>query len=272
MSQGSSAPHDPTGWIVDNVIGQFVLMNTDEIKYMAMFGYTFLHGCKVFKTIGEDAPFSYKFVYMLMACTGGGILVPIFINSIPVPLAQDAFPITIFISFCLHATYPILREIMDLSAVFRAAMVFLFETMRAFIVTKLTLAAAAAIPASDFSFPVYGPIFCGTIAGCGGAFLPFSKGLGPIKEKGMAPPMFSAFVAATFFHLYVQCSPDVVNVVEKGRVLVALYFILEGFSNNGILDFMSSGSSSGTPAWAIYPAIGLFLGLVGLQIWLLWLN
>lgn len=56
---------------------------------------------------------------MLMACTGGGILVPIFINSIPVPLAQDAYPVAIFVSFMLHSYFPILREVLALSPVFK---------------------------------------------------------------------------------------------------------------------------------------------------------
>lgn len=116
--------------------------------------------------------------------------------------------------------------------------------MRAFVVTKLTAAAAAAIPASDFSFPIYGPIFCGTIAGCGGAFMPLNKGLDPIKENGLAPPMFSAFVGATFFHLFTQLAPsDILQVKPKASVMVALFFIAYGMYTNGI--FSSSSSTTG---------------------------
>jgi len=46
-------------------------------------------------------------------------MVPIFINSIPVPLAQDAYPIAIFISFMLHSYYPIIRDVLELSPVFK---------------------------------------------------------------------------------------------------------------------------------------------------------
>jgi uncharacterized membrane protein YeiH len=56
---------------------------------------------------------------MIMACTGGGILVPIFINSIPVPLAQDAYPIAILTSFAMHTYFPIMREVLELSPVFK---------------------------------------------------------------------------------------------------------------------------------------------------------
>jgi hypothetical protein len=86
---------------------------------MAMLGYTYLHGCKVFKAIGPKAPFSYKFINMILACTGGGIIVPILINSIPVPLAQDSYPIAIFTSFLIHTYAPVLREVIEISPVFK---------------------------------------------------------------------------------------------------------------------------------------------------------
>mmetsp|Transcript_34631 Transcript_34631/g.98592 ORF Transcript_34631/g.98592 Transcript_34631/m.98592 type:complete len:257 (-) Transcript_34631:252-1022(-) len=233
-------PADPTAWILDNGFAEFVLMHTSEIKYMVMLGYTFLHGCKVFKAVGPKAPFSYRFIYMVMACTGGGIIVPLLINSIPVPLSTDAYPIAIFTSYMIHTYAPVLREVIEISPVFKAAIVFLYETMRAFVVTKMTLAAAKAIEPSDFSFAVFGPIFCGTLGGCGGAFMPLSKGLDPIKE-GLAPPMFSAFVAATFFHLFTTLATDVVYVEKKGKVMVALFFIAYGMYVNGVF-------KSATPA------------------------
>jgi len=243
-------PEDPTAWILDNGFAEFVLMHTNEIKYMVMLGYTFLHGCKVFKAIGK-APFSYKFISMILACTGGGIMVPIFINGIPVPLAQDAYPIAIFTSFMIHSYFPVLREVIQLSPVFMAAITFLYETMRAFVVTKLVLGAQAAIAPSDFSFAVFGPIFCGSIGGCGGAFLPFSKGLDPIKANGLAPPMFSAFIAATFFHFFTTLATDVVDVEKKGKVMVALFFISYGMYVNGVFKFSTSAPAKKAEADAL---------------------
>ena len=73
----------------------------------------------MFKALGDNAAFSYKFVNMIMACTGGGILVPIFLNAIPVPLATDAYPIAIMTSFLVHTYFPILRDVLDLSPVFK---------------------------------------------------------------------------------------------------------------------------------------------------------
>jgi len=228
-------PADPTAWLLDNEFANFVLMHHNEVKYMCMLGYTYMHGSKIFKAIGDDAPFSYRFIRMVFQCTGGGIIVPVLINAIPVTLSVDAYPIAIFTSYMLHAYFPVIRKVLELSPIFKAAVIVLYETFRTFVVCKFTLAAASTIAPSEFSFPVFGPIFCGSIAGCGGAFLPFSKGLDPIKDTGLAPPMFSAFVAATFFHLFTTFATDVIDAPKKGKVIVAAWFILYGFYKAGLL-------------------------------------
>ena len=126
-SSSTNVDNDPTSWIINNELANFVLMNTNEIKYMCMIGYTFLHGCKVFKKIGgnssnEKKTFSaYKLITMMLACTGGGILVPIFLNTIPVTIAIDAYPIAILVSFVIHTYFPILREVVELSPYFKVS-------------------------------------------------------------------------------------------------------------------------------------------------------
>lgn len=99
--------------------------------------------------------------------------------------------------------------------------------MRAFVVCKLTIAAGSAIAPSEFDFPIFGPIFCGTIAGCGGAFLPLNKGLDPIKG-GLAQPMISAFIGATYLHLFLNTSfsADIIDAEKKAKVGMAIFFIL----------------------------------------------
>ena len=91
---------------------------------MCMLGYTYLHGCKVFAKISPSAPFGYRFVNMIFTCTGGGTLVPVMINAIPVNLGQDAYPIAIFISYMLHTYFPILREVLALSTIFKVRLFF----------------------------------------------------------------------------------------------------------------------------------------------------
>lgn len=153
-------------------------------------------------------------------------MVPLFINSIPVTLGTDAYPICIFISFLLHHYLPVLRDILAHSKIFKVAMIALFEMQRASVVFKLTTAAGAAIPPSDFSFAVIGPIICGGVGGCGGAFLPMSKGLDPIKN-GLAQPMYSALIAAACLHLFMNTglSNGVVDAAKKAQLMMAIFFI-----------------------------------------------
>lgn len=210
---------------------------------MCMVGYAFLHGCKVFKKIDASSPFSYKIVSLAMACTGGGIIVPILLNTVPVTLSIDAYPISIIISYLLHTHFPILREVLDLSPIFKAVIILFYETTRCYVVTLFTALAASTISPTQFSFPVFGPIICGTIAGCGGMFLPFDKGLSPISSTGLAPPMFSAFVGATFFHFMTQAASsgtvDMLDAPKKCKVIVATWFILYGYYKAGLFPKMS---------------------------------
>jgi hypothetical protein len=83
----------------------------------------------------------------------------------------------------------------------------------------------------------------GAISGCGGAFLPFNKGLNPIKASGLAPPMMTALVGATFFHLFVNLA-GVVDAKQKAHVIVAAWFVISGYYYNGLF---SVGSSSPSP-------------------------
>jgi uncharacterized membrane protein YeaQ/YmgE (transglycosylase-associated protein family) len=134
-------------------------------------------------------------------------------------------------------------------------MVVFYETIRTYVVTLFVGLAASTIAPSQFTFPVFGPIICGTIGGCGGAFLPFDKGLDPIKN-GLPPPVFTAFIGATFFHLFTHYTKngnetgisfvdDVLDQMQidapkKGKVIVALWFILYTFYKNGIFSAIAS--------------------------------
>ena len=84
-----------------------------------------MHGSKVFKAAPKDASFSYKLVSMIMACTGGGILVPIFLNAIPVPMANDAYPIAILTSFAIHYYFPIVWDVIALSPMVKVCFYFM---------------------------------------------------------------------------------------------------------------------------------------------------
>jgi len=220
---------DRTSWVLDNSFAEFLTVGTLGIKFMCMLGYTFYHGYKVFSKLPPDSAISYKFVNHFMACTGGGILVPIFINIVPIPLSSDLYPLAIASSFAVHYFFPIVRQVLSQSALFKSLVIVLYETTRAYVVVALTTAAGKAIPASTFSFPVFGPIFCGAIAGCGGAFLPLNKGLDPIKS-GLQAPMLSALIGAAVFHIFMNTSlsEDVINAKAKAHVHMTMFFIAIG--------------------------------------------
>lgn len=166
-----------------------------------------------------------------MACTGGGILVPIFLNGIPVPLANDGLPICIIIGYALHHYFPVVREIVSQSKILTVSFIILFETFRASVAVGLIGLATKSIPPSVWGFPVFGPIFCGGIAGCGGAFLPLNKGLDPIKS-GMATPMVSALTGAAVYHIFLNTSlsEGVVDAQKKAHFCLAIWFTIGGLA------------------------------------------
>lgn len=229
---------DNTGWLINNDFAEFILMHTKEIRFMCMLGYAFYAGNKVYAS-AKNASTSYKFVSMIFMCTGGGILVPIFLNKIPVPLANDGFVVAILIAFMIHQYCPILREVYDLSPIFKTIVVVPFEIVRAFVVCGLTSAAASTIEPSMHSFPIFGPIICGTVGGCGAAFFPLNKGLDPIKG-GMSSTMFTALTGAAAYHIYLSTSlsDGCIDAQTKARLHVALYFISSGLAN--AFQFMKS--------------------------------
>jgi len=114
-----TSSNDPSGWILDNAFADFVLLNRKEMLYMCMLAYTFFHGNKAFSSFGQGLSIPYKYVSMIMACTGGGIIVPILINLNPVTLANDAYPIAITASFLLHHYFPYLRDYLKKYKIFK---------------------------------------------------------------------------------------------------------------------------------------------------------
>ena len=40
----SESSNDPTAWLIDSGLAEFLLLHTAEMRYMAMLCYTFLHG------------------------------------------------------------------------------------------------------------------------------------------------------------------------------------------------------------------------------------
>ncbi|KAL7581326.1 hypothetical protein ACA910_006086 [Epithemia clementina (nom. ined.)] len=236
------AEQDPTAWLINSSWAEVILLHAHEVKLMAMFAYVLLHGYKLYPKLPQQCAVSFRFISLMLASTGGGIIVPILINSIPVTLL-DSYPMAGFIpAFLIHEFFPLIREVISLSPILKITLITLYECNRAKVVCTLIKAATAAIPASEFKdLALFGPIFCGTIAGCGGAFLPWNKGLDPIKESGLQQPMFTALCAATCFHLFINTSlsDGVAKAADKAQLIMAFYFIL----HNVYTTFLASEAS-----------------------------
>jgi hypothetical protein len=167
----------------------------------------------------------YQYVSMILQCTGGGIIVPLLINSIPVPIGQDSYIIIISISFVLHYYFPLLRDVAIQSSILYCSMIVMYEILRAYVVVKFITMANTTIPPSEFPVPIFGPIICGTIAGCGAAFVPFNKGLDAVKQS-LIPPVISAGIASIIYHVVINMTSILQpKAPAKGQVLVAIFFI-----------------------------------------------
>jgi hypothetical protein len=187
----------------------------------------------------------YQYVSMILQCTGGGILVPLVLNGIPVPIGQDSYIIIITISFVLHYYFPLIRDVAIQSSILYCAMIVMYEILRAYVVVKFINMAHTTIPPSEFSIPVFGPIICGTIAGCGAAFVPFNKGLDAIRSS-LIPPVLTAGVASILYHVIVHMTSLLQpHAPAKGQVLVATFFIAYHIS---ITDFHHHSTGSVVPS------------------------
>eukprot|EP00563_Minutocellus_polymorphus_P007402 CAMPEP_0181032594 /NCGR_PEP_ID=MMETSP1070-20121207/6821_1 /TAXON_ID=265543 /ORGANISM="Minutocellus polymorphus, Strain NH13" /LENGTH=282 /DNA_ID=CAMNT_0023109993 /DNA_START=9 /DNA_END=857 /DNA_ORIENTATION=+ len=224
-------PPDSTAFLLQNPLTDLLLMPTAGVRYMCMFCYCFYHGCKVFAALPKDAAPSYKVVSFVMASTGGGILVPIFLNGIPVVLANDALALSIIVSYAIHHYFPVIRDVVAQSKILTVCFIVLFEVFRAGVAVNLIGLANKNIGPSVFGYPLFGPIIAGGVAGCGGAFFPLNKGLDPIKA-GLATPMVSAITGAAAFHIFLSTSlsDGVIDATDKARFCLASYLIICGLA------------------------------------------
>jgi len=144
-----------------------------------------------------------------IAAFGGGFLAPLIVAHCPVPLREETF--FWFLVFAWYVTHhvPVVSvtwcEIAKSKAGWTVLTILfgIFKTQQ--IVGSIELAAKAVdheplMPHSRYFFvPMAGPLVCGFLGGCGGAFLPFDKGLRPIEE-GKQWPVSAAFFATVIYY------------------------------------------------------------------------
>ena len=146
-------------------------------------------------------------MFSIVASFGGGILVPVLINRLPFPLSNDLVIPFVLLTFWLTRTHADWRAFVGRPYI-RHAIACGFEIMRATIVLNWTRAALGTITspsALTWLIPgqasIVGPIFCGTLAGCGGGFMPLDKGLAALSGNTIPWGVKSACLTATFYVL-----------------------------------------------------------------------
>eukprot|EP00940_MAST-03C_sp_MAST-3C-sp2_P002565 g2565.t1 len=204
-----------SGLVVPSVLSQaqseefvkFLTLKTPYALNAALFLYCLNIAVLQFENTRNGNAF-HGAVYTVLSAFGGGIIVPVLVGHdgyYPFPLANDLALSLIVSAYFLMRRSPALRDFVGRSHA-QLVVVVGFEAARCLMLLNWLQVAHATIPPSYFKVPIVGPIICGTIGGCGGAFLPFEKGLNAIKQ---GPPyaMLSAFVAALIFHTTVHIAP-----------------------------------------------------------------
>ena len=167
----------------------------------------FLYMTNVAVVVARSSPrsssWAYDLFYTIVGGFGGGIMNPILLcmdSHFPFPMASDiVIPIVLVSWYCVHYV-PYYYELVELPIIKHVVLVG-FECVRAFLIQLWALRAATHIKPSYFSFPVFGPLVCGFIAGCGGFFCL----LGPSGIMKMVPwPVQSAFLASLMHLLMVN--------------------------------------------------------------------
>ncbi|KAJ1398001.1 hypothetical protein B484DRAFT_458599, partial [Ochromonadaceae sp. CCMP2298] len=144
----------------------------------------------------------HTLVLVLFTGFGGGIITPVLLGRPSAPLANDtAIPVCLLLWYAVHylGCYPIFQM-----TPVKLAWNWLMGVFRTFTAVKMvSLACTVLTPGPFYPTPLFGPILAGTLASCGGAFLPFDKGLSAIT-KSTPWVMQGAFLNALFYYLMVK--------------------------------------------------------------------
>jgi len=140
-----------------------------------------------------------------IAAFGGGFLAPLTVGHAPTPLLEESFFWVLVVSWYITHHVPYVSAFWARLTKEKPVHIVLcilfsiFKTQQIFGAVEI---ASAAIPMENlgpkaryFTVPWAAMLVCGFLGGCGGAFLPFSKGLAPIEE-GKKWPVSAAFIAA----------------------------------------------------------------------------
>mmetsp|Transcript_73169 Transcript_73169/g.236694 ORF Transcript_73169/g.236694 Transcript_73169/m.236694 type:complete len:294 (+) Transcript_73169:73-954(+) len=144
-----------------------------------------------------------------IAAFGGGFLAPLVVAHNPVPLQEETYLWMVVLAWYVTNHIPVfsdfLGEVMrsDAGKVLFTVLFGIFKTNQIVGGVELGAKAIAAEecepPSRYFAVPIAAPLLCGFLGGCGGAFLPFTKGLAPISE-GKVWNIRAAFFAPLIYY------------------------------------------------------------------------
>ena len=202
-----------------------------------------------------------SFVGYFLGSFGGGILTPLVLGKVPVPLLVDELILTAFIVFVIFGTTTIAGNVYRSPPVKFLGL--LLEAMfRVRLICSMALSAAEILPSR------FGPLICGTLAGTGGAFLPMSKGLDALKPP-LKGTIFRAALTALAVLLFTQHRYGLVAVlpvdtVTAGLIVVnAVYDVVTSFLSPPPISSSSSSSSRKTTDDTTTFLVALIALLVG---------
>ena len=180
---------------------------------LSMLGYCVFVAQKVQASL-PSASWLESGLATLLTAFGGGTIVPLLLGKPVVWLrANDLFMYHVTLAWLLVNASPLgLRKPLGASAA-NAVLTLLFQSFRAAVVFALmAMAKGAEVPGG---VGTVGLLVCGTLGGCGGIFLPLSKGLEPVRNG--APVLMETAFTATAAYL----AADAVLQTEFGQSVVA---------------------------------------------------
>lgn len=144
----------------------------------------------------------YSLVMSYLSAFGGGTVAPVLIGRPSFVLNND---FAIFACICVwYVVNHLNGTVLFNHPVVKMFWLLMLAIFRANAATNMvTVASGIFTPTKYYPIPILGPIVVGTLLGCLGQFLPFDKGLSPIKNN--TPwPVQAAFLTSTFYHLMIN--------------------------------------------------------------------
>ncbi len=220
-------------------------LKTQHTFPLALFGYCAFIAEKKYEAETKNRFWLSGIVYSICASFGGGIIVPVIINDIPFPMKHDlaipavilawfltrrvpawrtfvnTFPTKLLFGTSQHLTFVIivlyfvyiLYQMSELTPKSHYRLTgALFELMHCTVILNWTRAGQKQIhmPSWFGGGNIFGPIMCGTIAGCGGAFWFTGRGTSQLFKHYY-------FVTFVIIVLNVKTNPKITSSTDRPR-------------------------------------------------------